>query len=108
MPAYNSLSESEPARRVKLITTIVFAFVGALSPIGVALYEHRFHLLPIRTIEILWPSSLVFFPDPTRRFPILISSLSIALNAFIYGLAGLVLGALVDVFRGRHASATHT
>ena len=105
MPASNSLAEMPPPRRTKLIATTVFTLVGALAPIAVALYEHRVHFLTIRIIEILWPSSLVFFPDPTRRFPILISSLSIALNAVIYGIAGFILGALIALLRARTNSA---
>lgn len=105
MSTSTSLSEFGPAHRATIVAAIAFAIAGALAPIGVALYEHRFHLLPIRTIEILWPSSIVLFPDPTSRFPILMNSLSIGLNALIYGVTGLILGGLIDVLRGGASSA---
>lgn len=85
--------------RVRAIITVIFAFVGAFAPIGVALYEHRVRFLSFRVIEILWPSSLVFFPDPNRHLPILFNALSVALNSAIFAVIGLALGATIDFFR---------
>jgi hypothetical protein len=98
-----SLETSPPQYGSTVPTATVLGLLGVLAPFAVVLYEHRLGFLPIRVIEILWPSSLLFFPDPTRRFPVLINSLSIALNAAIFAAAGFLLGAFVDflLFRRR-------
>jgi len=99
--------EERPASHTRITATVVFGILGALAPIGVALYEHRVHFLPIRAIEILWPSSMVFFPDPGRRFPILYNALSVGLNAAIYAVVGFVIGVAIEVLRSRANTAAH-
>jgi hypothetical protein len=80
----------------------LFALAGAVMPVALAYYEHHVKWLSIRTLQILWPASLLLLPDPGARTAILWNSVSIALNAAIYGLAGFVLGYLLDfLIRGR-------
>jgi hypothetical protein len=100
-------AESTSFPRAKTIAALVFAIFGALAPLIVVFYEHRVRFLPIRTIEFLWPSSLIFLPDPARRFPIVLNTISLALNALIYAIPGFLLGALFDFFRSRKSTLPH-
>lgn len=97
-------SSSRP--RTRTIAALVFAIFGALAPLFVVFYEHHAHFLMIRTIELLWPSSLIFLPDPARRFPILLNTISLALNALMYAIPGFLIGALIDVVRFRRSTVS--
>lgn len=99
--------ESVRSTRAKTNFALLFAIFGALAPLFVVFYEHRVRFLRIRTIEFLWPSSLIFLPDPARRFPILLNTISLALNALIYAVPGFLLGALIDFLRSRKAETPH-
>lgn len=101
MASSTSPPEAASPNPARIVVPVVFAFFGALAPIGVALYQHRVRFLPIRTIEILWPSSLFFLPDPTRALPVLQSAASVALNAAIYAAAGYLLAYLIELIRPR-------
>jgi hypothetical protein len=74
---------------------IVFAALGAILPLTVVLYEHRVKWLPIDLVLALWPSSIVLLPVPSGPAAILWNAISLALNALIYGVAGIVVGLVV-------------
>lgn len=99
MEAPNPPAESARFPRAKTIAALIFAVFGALAPLVVVFYEHRVRFLSIRSIIFLWPSSLIFLPDPARRFPIVLNTISLALNALIYSIPGFLLGALIDFVR---------
>lgn len=101
METPDSLRESSHSPRAKTVAALLFAIFGALAPLGVVFYEHRIHFLPIRMIEILWPSSLIFLPDPARRFPVFLNTISLTLNAILYAVPGFLLGTLIDFRRTR-------
>lgn len=107
MDSPTAAAESPRSPRVKAVVALVFAIFGALAPLFVVYYEHRVRFLPIRTIEFLWPSSLIFLPDPARRFPIVLNTISLALNALIYAIPGFLLGALFDFLRSRTSKLPH-
>ncbi|MGA9591816.1 MAG: hypothetical protein WBS18_01870 [Candidatus Acidiferrales bacterium] len=102
-PASPTPAHLAPSRLAPILA-VIFAFVGAVMPVALAYYEHHVKWLAIRTLQILWPASLVLLPDPSARTAILWNSISIALNAVIYGMVGFLLGYALELLaRGRTA-----
>lgn len=97
-----STTTSQPAKlRLRLRCFLAFAILGLFLPIGVVYYEHHAGWLPIRLVIALWPASVILLPDPTGVAAIFLNALSLALNALIYGLVGLGIGALIGLARAR-------
>ncbi|MGH9683470.1 MAG: hypothetical protein ACRD4S_07655 [Candidatus Acidiferrales bacterium] len=86
-----------PLRSLLAWFFVVFAAIGAILPLAVVLYEHRVKWLPIDLILALWPSSIVLLPVPSGPSAILWNALSLALNAFVYGILGLIIGSVIRV-----------
>ena len=99
--SHSATTTQRAGTSLRLRFFLAFAFLGLFLPIGVVYYEHHAGWLPIRLVIALWPASVILLPDPAGVTAIFLNALSLALNALIYGLVGLGIGALIGLARAR-------